>query len=361
MCAVAVVPMQAQGAELRGELEPWDMTPEQREAAGWMVYSRERQPGDVLCALGAMTIGLVWRGYGHECLGERESMYDMLWIEGTSIALILAGVGVSLGTNDADAFNPLWRTLVYSGSMMFVSSYILDIMGASKGTSYELPEAQWQPEGVTALLHARLVPQDPFNFDFIFGGELQIIYGRIRLSPQLSADASGAFVQYGADAAFRFWQGNWRGNYVAIGDTTRYEVYETYGFNVLLTLPYIEWGFDVGTMFEYLKNVLLINRLGYGFEFYDWEGLGLRGDVFQDTTSLFTLETELAFNVSESTMLGLNYRQRPDLLVGGAARGLGLVGVRLQFLGDPLLVRLDTNIGTLFEFWLSVGVVLGRD
>ena len=47
-------------------------------------------------------------------------MYDMLWIEGTSIALILAGVGVSLGTNDTDAFNPLWRTLVYSGSMMFV-------------------------------------------------------------------------------------------------------------------------------------------------------------------------------------------------------------------------------------------------
>jgi hypothetical protein len=345
-------------AELRGEQPPWEMTPEQRKAAKWMVYERERQPGDALCALGALTLGIVWRGYGHYCLGEVDAMYDMLWLEGTSLALIGAGVALSLGTRDADAFNPLWRTLTYAGSMLFISSYLLDILGAAKGTSYELSENQWQPQGVTAMFHTRWVPNDPFDFNVILGGEIQIIYERLRLSPQASTDLGGGFWQVGGDVAFRFWQGRWRGNFVALGNTTRYEVYDPYGFEVLLTLPYVEWGLDVGTLFDHMHGVWLINRLGYGFEFYHWAALG-DDALFHDTTSLFTLETELALNVGETTLLGLSYRLRPDQLVGGAARGVGLIGVRLQVLSAPFMVRIDTNIGTLFEFWLTIGAQFG--
>jgi hypothetical protein len=361
LCAIAigalVGPARAH-ADLRGEQPPWALTPDERKAARWMVYERERQPGDALCALGAMTIGLVWHGYGHYCLGELDDMYSMLWLEGSSLALILGGAGLALGTNDADAFNPLWRTLTYMGSMVFISTYLLDILGAAKGTSYELPPNQWQPEGVTMMLHTRWVPNDPFDFNIILGVEVQWIYERLRLSPQASSDLGGGFWHVGGDVAFRVWQGQWRGNYVAIGNTTRFEVYDPYAFEVLLTLPYVEWGLDVGTLFDHMRGVWLINRLGYGFEFYHWALLE-DDAMFHDTTSLFTLETELALNVGDTTLLGLSYRLRPDMLVGGAARGVGLVGVRLQVLSAPFMVRLDTNIGTLFEFWLTIGAQFG--
>jgi len=144
-----------------------------------------------------------------------------------------------------------------------------------------------------------------------------------------------------------------------LGTECRYEAYEIFDFNVLLGMAFAEFGFDAGSLIDHLKGLMVVTRLGFGYEGYHWEVLDANAVVFRDRTSLYVWESEWSVNVAENINFAVYYQQRPDLLLGGASRGLGIFGTRVQGYNDPFLVRIEANFGTIAELWVSLGFFFG--
>ena len=346
-------------AAAEGEL-PWDMTEEELKDARWEVDRSDRQPGSLLCGLGAVTVGVVWFGFGHYCVGDKETMWGVIIAEGAGAGLIAIGVALALTTNDDEKIFPVWASLVSLGGMLYLSGLLSDVVGAFKGGAPLSPN-QRQLEGVSPQIITRWVPNDPYDINIVLGFDIPwyfelsedaSLYGR--LSPK--GLFANTFWQIGGDSAL-LWEFEDGGSYLGVGFESRYEAYQAFDYNVLFMLPYVEVAFNFGLLWEHLERFQVINRLGYGFELYDWENLG-RGR-FQDTLELLVYEAEWAINLSENSHLGVYYRQRPDLLLGGLATGAGIAGVRLQFFSEPWLIKFEANFGSIAEFWLGIGARFG--
>jgi len=367
--AILFAPLAAPSAFAQDEDDPdapWNKSDETLREEGWEVREADRAPGSVGCGLAAIVVSLAWRGWGHRCAEDEESHYELLIMEGVAIGLVGVAMTIAVVSNDADALNPIWTTLFYSGAVLFVSSYVFDLLGTFKGSARALYENHRVREGITPTVRLR-VADDPFDLQLIAGLEVPMRYGFFSFKPGAALEVFElAYWRVSGDAAFRLWQGDSSLTWFALGTEGRYEVFRDTGFSVLTTVPYLEFSFDVGDVLSRLAELHFVNRVGYGFEFYSWDALGDAGD-FRDTSSLFILESELAMNVLETLNVALTYRHRPDLLVGGLDRagrlfdeiptpGIGVIGIDVNVLtGGGWAADIAVNIGTLVELWLGFG------
>jgi len=346
--------------------ETWEKTDEELDAEGWEVRGSDRAPGSVGCGLWAIPVSLVWGGWGHRCAGDDDSHFKLLALEGVAIRLIATAATIAIVSNDADSLNPVWSALFYSGSVLYVSGYIFDLLGTFKGSSRALYENHQGENGFEPRVVMRWVPTDSFDLKIIAGLKLPLVYERFWLEPSGLVDTTDlAYWQVRADTGFKLFASG-RANSVAIAAESRYESFDGLGFKVLTLIPYIETSVDVGEALAHLRGLFFVNRIGYGFEFYDWAAVESDG-LFKDRSSLFILESGLSMNVLETVNFELSYQHRPDLLVGGLDRagtfldliptpGVGIVGFKLDFeTSDAWSFELDSYLGTVVEFWLGFG------
>lgn len=347
--------------------ELWEKSDEELAAEGWEVRGAETTPGSVGCGLAAIVVSLVWRGWGHRCAHDEESHVELLIMEGVALGLLGTAVTVAVLSNDADTLNPVWTGLFYSGIVLFASSYLFDLLGTFKGSARSLYPNLRGTDGITPRAIMRLAFDDPFGLNVIGGFELPMQYAFFWARPEALFELqSFAFWRVGSDLGFRVWQGEAGATYLGLGSQTRFESFREAGFDVLTTVPYVEFSLDMGDVMPHLGELFFINRVGYGFEFYAWEGLETES-LFKDTSSIFILESELSMNILENFNFTLSYRSRPDLLVGGLARadrlfdeiptpGIGILGFDLSFLQENGLdINVEFNLGTLAEIWLGAG------
>lgn len=351
----------------RHSTELWDKTDEELAAEGWEVRGADRTPGSVGCGLAAVVVSLVWRGWGHRCARDEESHIDLLLIEAVAVGLLGAAVTIAVLSNDADTLNPLWSGMYFSGVVLFSASYFFDLLGTFKGSARALYPNLRGTDGITPRVLMRLAFDDPFGLNVIGGIELPMQYSFFWARPEALFELERfAFWRVGSDVGFRVWQGEASATYLGLGNQTRFESFREAGFDVLTTVPYVEFSLDVGDILPHLGQLFFVNRIGYGFEFYAWEGIET-DDPFKDISSLFVLESELSMNFLENFNFTLSYRVRPDLLVGGLGRatrifdaiptpGVGIVGFDLSFLQENGLdINVEINLGTLAEVWIGAG------
>lgn len=346
---------------------PWQLSPDELEQQGWHVSGSERAPGSVGCGLWGVLVSTVWHGWAHRCAGDNESHYRLLAMEATGLGLMASAVVIAVLSNDADTLNPVWSGLFFTGGVAFVTSYLFDIFGTFKGSARELYANERNENGISSRLFMRWVPADPFELNVLFGAELPIRGDWFWVVPKGMMDVIDfQYWRLGVELGGKFWRGESRATYLALVNETRYESFPALGFNVLTTIPIFEASVDVGLLLPHLEGLFFVTRVGYGFEFYDWEDLG-SDEAFTDRSSLFVLESELSLNLLDSVNLAVTYSRRPDMLIGGLSRatrlwgliptpGFGSVGFDLAFQTDAgWSAEFDIVIGTMVEFWVLLG------
>ncbi len=344
-----------------------DLSDEELREQGWDFRPQDRAPGSVGCGLWAILVSTVWHGWGHRCARDDSSHVRLLIAEGVALGLLASAATIAILSNDADTLNPVWSSLFHSGLVLFAATYALDLIGTFKGGARSLAPNQRHIDGIKPSLHIRWVPNDSFDLTALLGLEVEIRSGRLWITPKGLLDITSLnYWSVGGDLGYKLWQGKARATYFALATESRYEDFGGLGFQVLNVLPYVELSFDASVLLPHLENIHFINRIGYGFEFYGWDALGT-DHTFKDTTSILVLETELSMNLLDDFNIAINYRQRPDLLVGPLRRagrlwgaiptpGIGIFGVNLDFrTAQGWSAAFEVNLGTLVEFWLSFG------
>ena len=348
--------------------EPWALSPEELEEEGWEVRGQNRAPGSVGCGLWSILISSVYHGWGHRCAQDPDSHVDLLIMEGIGVGAMALAIGISVASSDANELNPVWSSLYYAGGVAFVTSYLLDVFGTFKGSTRSLPPNTRRIQGVTPRVQVRLVSEDPFDINILTGISVPIRFDPFWIEPSAAmATSTERYWLLGGDTGFIFLSGDSSPeNYLAIAAQGKFEAFTDMGFSVATAVPYLEGSIDVGYFLPHLSNVTFVNRLGYGYEFYHWEGLE-HEDYFKDTTSLFVLESEISMNILENINFALIYRKRPDLLIGGLSRagkffdfiphaGLGILGINLDFATETgWKAEIEANMGTLIEVWVGFG------
>src|SRR5690606_36264911 len=155
---------------------PWDQSDDELRDEGWEFREQDRAPGSVGCGLWSVVVSTVWHGWGHRCAGDDDSHTTLLIMEGIALGLLATGITIAVVSNDADALTPVSSGMYYAGTVLFVTSYLFDVLGTFKGSSRELYENARHYDGFAPRVLLRWVPTDPFDLTLIAGVELPVRY-----------------------------------------------------------------------------------------------------------------------------------------------------------------------------------------
>ena len=365
--ALLVLPAQAQAlssADVEGKSD------DELAEENWEMRDVNANASTVKCGLLSILVSTVWRGYGHYCIGDQSSHYKLLAMEGTSLLMLASSLIMGSLSHDAKGLSAVWKSLFHYGTTLFISSYLIDVLGAFKGNSFNLSQNHLDPYGHTVGAKLRWMPSQQFNLG------LQVAYAyrnpRFWVSPYAYLDVIElSEFEIGADMGVALWHGEKTYTYVALALDTSVEAQIgidenddfTSKYNSIRLLPYIEFSLDLGTWFDHLANVRLINRLGVGVSLYQFKGATVK--PFNDYNTLLVLETALNLNVIKDLNLAFTYRYRPDFSVGQLSApsrlfqtvpvpGVGIFSLDLNFrITGTWFASVEANFGGSIDFWLG--------
>ncbi|MBR4985610.1 MAG: hypothetical protein IKY83_07720 [Proteobacteria bacterium] len=337
----------------------------------WEMREVNANASTVKCGLLSILVSTVWRGYGHYCIGDQKSHYKLLAMEGTSLAMIATSLLMGSLSHDAKSLSAIWKSFFHYGTTLFISSYIMDVLGAFKGNSFNLATNHLDPYGHTIDLDLRWMPSQKFNL----GIQLAYTYRNPRfwINPYGYLDVINlSEYELGADFGVALWYGEKTYTYIALALDAKSESHieidsndhYTTTYNTLRFLPYIEFSLDLGSWFDHLANMRFINRLGVGVSLYDFKDAP--GKPFTDYHTLLVLETALNLNVIKDLNIAFTYRYRPDFSVGQLSApsrlfqtipvpGVGIFSLDLNFrITGTWFASVEANFGGNIDFWLGV-------
>lgn len=329
----------------------------------WETREVSTSSSTVKCGLWAILVSSVWRGYGHHCIGDEESHYKLLAMEGVSLALLTGAALMGSLSNDDKALSATWKTMFHFGTTLFLASYIFDVLGTFKGNAFDFDENQRDPYGHTMSLKIRWLPSEEFNL----GAQINYVYRNsyFWLNPYAYIDIVD-FKSWsaGVDLGVSLWHADNPRTYLAIAADTKFEEIRPEHYYSLDVIPYLEFSLDLGTWFENMAQLRFVNRLGVGIDLYDFRRPGLK--PFSDFDVILVLESELSLNLFRDLNFAFIYRYRPDYFIGqlsGPSRifstipvpGVGIFSIDLGFsISNGWQAELEANFGNSIDFWLGV-------
>lgn len=328
----------------------------------WETRKVKAASGTMKCGFLSILVSTVWRGYGHYCIGDNESNKRFLIIEGASLGMIATALLIGSLTDDAKSMTAVWKSLFHFGLTAFTASYFADILGTFKGDSFNLAENHIDPYGHTVDFDLRWIPSGNFNLGLQLGYTFR--------SPQFWLNPYGYLnvtslsdYAFGMDVGVSVWSGERPRTYIAVAVDASFSHDKNADYKTIKILPYLEFSLDLGSWFEHLAEVRMVNHLGVGASLYDFVGTS---KPFTDTDYFLVLESGLSLNVVRDFNVGLMYRYRNDYVVGMVSApsrikqtvpmpGVGVFSLDLSFnLATDWQASLEANFGKSLDFWLGV-------
>ena len=353
------IPLQAHAIDLN---DVDNKTDEELAEENWETREVNASSGTMKCGFLSILVSTVWRGYGHYCIGDKESNKKFLIIEGVSLGMLASSLLISSLSNDDKTLSATWKTLFHLGTTAFIGSYFADVLGTFKGDSFNLAENHLDPYGHSIDFNVRWIPSSDFNL----GLQLEYTYRnpRVWVNPYGYINVTGfSDYEFGLDTGFALWYAEHERTYVAIAvdGTFQHDLDDDY--KMLKFIPYIELSLDFGSWFDHLANLRFVNRIGFGTSLYSFSGVK---KLFSDTDILLVLESGLSMNVVRDFNIDLIYRYRDDYVVGMISApsrilqtvpvpGVGIFSLDFSFnLSNNWRVAAEANFGNSVDFWFGI-------
>ena len=334
-------------------------TPLGAEVAGYARRPPDEPAGSLLGGLLAIGPGFFVHGLGHYYVDDDDTALKLLLGEVLGVALVATGAVLQSTTADSGALVPLRRSLVHGGVLLFLGTWVTDLVGTFKGAESFEPDTT-RIDGKVLNLSYRY-RGDPRNtrHHFLVAG-LDLDFGSLYIRPEGVLDPNLDERDTRLDLGGRVWRGKNRQNAVVVGVRGRRLDTPAEGYALRSAELYVQWKADLGTTIPSMRGFYLTNRVGWGLEQYQLShSLGSSPDVLSASDfsqSFFSLQSGVEVNTGRYTHLGLLFIQDPTVEVAASSSEMGVVEVFLthQYRKD-LEMQGRFLAGDGWALWLGLG------
>lgn len=302
---------------------PWLLSEEELEAAGWQYGEAERQSGSVIGGILATTVGAVVHGVGHLYAGDTRTGTTLLISESVGLGLFAGGLLTQALSDSDGGLSNVYRPLLALGGSLFLTTWLLDVLGTFKGTDISLPERATALDrlglaaGYSHLfqasgpLRSSLTLEANIDFGWLFAQPR----GRVGLDQDLLSLGGAVGLRFGfGRRPYSFFDLRLEGDEVILDDQGY--AYESLVISLGVSL-------DLGDLFAHLDGLVYQNRLGFGTQLYRFRFDRSAPLNANNTVGLLLVQANLNARILDNLVLDLGYIQRPDSLVANLSHTVG--------------------------------------
>ena len=311
-CLASMLPTGAFAADLEGS------TPIQPSQADLQPPNAR---GSALATGAAVVPGVFIHGAGHFTLGERQSAYRLLAMEGVGLAGVIGGIGTLAAVGGSEKFAFVYVPMTVTGLGLFTISFLADVIGAAHGT------APWAEPTILSGMTVRTGYVGLFGSKHSFRhlGELSaewrtdqlVLDGRATLHPQ------GDFAGYGILAGWKLWApANEPVTRLGFYSELAHQDFRQEGFAMTTFRAFAQLRWNLGDLVATMQNAWILGRMGWGFDAFHFDGTS------EDDDGLPFLVSDIGIGLMATSWveLELSYRHRKGELPGGMSLSDGLSG-----------------------------------
>lgn len=323
-------------------------------ADGYAERPPEELPGSLAASLLALGPGIVVHGIGHFSQDETRTGVILLLTEVTALLFLLGGAFAESLTNDSASVATATDALSHVGTVLFVGSWLADVIGSYTGTVPYDPDTTRVEGSVFGVAYRyNDSPLDDLRHHLV--ARLSVDFGHVYIRPELDLEAGLQARRASLDLGFRLLRGADPHEHLALGVLAHRREDEPNGFATSGLETYL-WGkADLGDVMRTLRHVYVAGRVGYGIDGYQFTDTGTAPPFFSEvgfTDSRILLQSGVGFNTGERTHMLVLWSNDtisdvpPDQVYGQVDvqlqhRYLDAVDIDVQLtLGDGFAIRL---------------------
>lgn len=316
---------------------------EQLKEAGFRFGENDDSRRRSTAILMALFPGMLLHGAGHLYLGDQEETVLVLSLmELGGIGLMGAGAAIPWLSEGRLGGGAVSRPLFYTGMGLILSSYVIDVVGVTRGDTPLIYASPLMRLGVSAELGYRFMDTDYYPLRNVIAGRLATDFGAGFLSGETMQDVSLLTSRYSGEFGWRLFRMrdtehqvaiSARGDWLQLRDVGRFRRAEA-----LLMAGGV---LDMGVVSPHLRRLYVGLRAGYG---YQWYGFPLprtpEADIASDDPSelawsqrVGVLPVELfgGMSFSDKFHVQLSYTRHDGEFLNDVNRLFGVPAVRMDY------------------------------
>ncbi len=315
----------------------------------------------ILAISAALVPGVLMHGSGHYALGDEQTAWRLLKMEGLGIALMGVGGGL-LGLTGSDEHPAaLYVPLLAGGAALFAGSFLADFLGVSlsgvrSGEAATVP-TRLRPGALGRVaLGYRFVRHPALDGSHLLRATASVRAGAARLALTAEADSRDRYRAFEAEASYRL---PWRPLSAATVDVGFDMAQRRLPVDGVTSTPVALWLEAAWLLDRYvpsLPGAYARGRLGFGVESVDYLGVAGRSD---DLLPFVVAVAGIGLRLGRVDVEA-SYDQRQDGLPGGGFYGrlpgmLGSIGLagRLR-LSSRWALGSEVRYGTGYTTWIAL-------
>lgn len=333
------------------------MDRKQAERAGFKFGDDNQTGARTTGAFLAVTGGTVLHGLGHWYVDDQRTALTLAAVEGSSLLLVGAGLGLWLGDSVPRAGRAYGGAAFHIGAGLFGLSYLTDVIGALQDARLRLPANTARPAGVAIQTGYQYLNADSFPFQHFLVARADYAFGRVFGEVRTRQDFRLQSSEYETEVGVRLLRGKRE-------ETSLYLAARGDWLSKRGDRPYrrgrgearVGVSLDLGVVAPHLEQVVagvdagwggLANRRPTGEDSFAWRG----------TSWYLPVEVYTDMNLSERLNVHVSYDKRAGELLDPSGRLAGVGGVRLRYDSSELF---DLEIAGRFGdgYALQAGLLL---
>lgn len=331
--------------------------------AGFQERPEDQPAGSFLATTLAIVPGIILHGTGHYVSNDKDAAWRLFFHEIGGLALTLGGYFLEKSTNNSGETAAASRTLMVTGMLLNVGSWVADIVGSYRGAqSFSVEERSLNDKRFGLAYRYTSDPLNPFRHHIV--ARLDLNFPRFYLRPSVDLEASTYAHRMQLDLGGYIYRNKERPqNALAIGARFLRVGTPSYGLASMNGELYMSFKRDVGTYIKSMRGFYVVTHLGYGltkFQFSETEN-EMPGFFSKPaySDSFLVLKAGFEFNFARHTMLDLLFVQDPthDVAPFSTDTGLFEAGIVHRY-SENLDIELDFTGGDGWVLWLGLGYAL---
>ncbi len=323
---------------------------EELRAAGFRFgdYSGSRRRSTAF--LMALFPGLLLHGAGHLYLGERETAFALAMMELGGLTMMGVGAVLPLAFSGRLAESGASRPVFYTGMGLIISSYVIDVVGVTRGPKPVLYASPLMREGLSLELGYEFLQTRFYPLRNVINGRLNVDTGGGFFRGNTLQDVSLLTSGYAAELGWRP---------VRITDT-EHQVFlmgtgELLQFRDVGRFSRLEVGgqvggvLDLGVLTPQLRRAYLGMRTGYNFQWYAFpENVAPEVDVRSDSPPPLDWESTGIGGVPMAIFGGMSFTENLHIQLAYTRRDGGFLNDINRLFAVPS-VHVDYRSGRNFD------------
>lgn len=331
-----------------------------RRREGFYPRPIDESPGSLLGGALALGPGFLVHGLGHLYIGETRTAWQLFLTEVVGVGLAVTGLLLDAPSQKSGGVGGLRQGLLHTGTVLFLSSWLADVLGAFKGAA-ALDQDTSRTEGSRLGLAYRYTddPVAPFRHHIVL--RLDLDTGWFFARPKIDLEASLALRQMQLELGTRVFRGRNAQNRVIVGARLRRLENSSFGYTAMGVMGYVDAKSDLGQVLPNLRNFYLFGRIGYGYDGLSFaESTDSVPNVFAEAEfydTYLVIESGMGFNLSRLTHIEAAFVQDPTRDIRPfAGREGGLFELSLTYRqSDSLDIEFVGTAGDALAVWLGLG------